>query len=191
MSPSSSIGALHMGNLMRYFQETHIVPLGEFSREEFDLENTPGRASKALEEMLSGYADNPKAVLRTFPSKGRSGRVHLEGLVFNSVCAHHLLPFHGSIDILYVPKDQLIGLSKAQRLVSILSRRLQLQESLTADIARIFYEGVKPEYVAVRATATHSCIVCRGVKNPQMEVHTEFSCGSLMPSNLLHKMSSP
>lgn len=137
------------------------------------LRHTPGRVAKAWEEMLSGYRQDPAAVLRT--SAGEAGfrvgkldqMVVIGRIEFHSTCEHHLLPFYGVADVGYLPDPEdpvVVGASKLPRLVEVFARRLQVQERLTQQVAEALDGHLHPLGVGVRVTATHLCMVCRGVQ---------------------------
>jgi len=137
------------------------------TKDEEIRENTPRRWVWAMNEMLSGTVDHPSSILsKTFPPEDPDvGIVLVDKLAFTSICAHHLLPFHGMADIAYIPKDKVVGLSKIARLLECRSRRLQMQETLGAQIANDMMEHLEPLGVAVRLVAQHDCMTCRGVRS--------------------------
>lgn len=139
--------------------------------------NTPYRFINALNEFLVGYKYNPYEVAKTFEFgevSGVSNEVVKVRLGFVSLCEHHLLPFWGSVEIEYLPDSKILGLSKFSRIVEILSRRLQLQERLTAEIYSVLNDILCPRYLKVKVKARHLCSIARGVKkNSVME--TEVS----------------
>ena len=120
------------------------------------------RWERALSEMLTGY--NEKTGLGVqFPSDG-SGAIISRGIAFSSVCEHHLMPFFGTADVGYVPRGKICGLSKLARTVGVFSRRLQLQERLTVQVADELNCALDPVGVLVKIRATHTCQGCRGVR---------------------------
>lgn len=132
------------------------------------LRGTPSRVVRMWDEIFSGYNKNPEDILNvSFDNdKGYDGIVALRGLQFYSMCEHHLLPFMGKINIGYIPgrKGKVVGISKLARLVEIFSRRAQIQERLTSQIADAIESVLSPQGVAVVVDATHLCMKMRGVK---------------------------
>ena len=141
-------------------------------------ENTPFesvvRWERAMGEMLSGYDEDPGLDVQ-FPAEG-AGPVISRGITFSSVCEHHLLPFFGVAEIKYIPSDKIVGLSKLARTVGTYSRRLQLQERLTVQIAQAIQDALSPVGVTVTLKATHTCQGCRGVRQ-QAEMITTKAIG--------------
>lgn len=137
--------------------------IGEDVNREGLLE-TPKRVSKAYEEMLSGYKDDAKIYLsKTFEHNGED-EVFQKNIEFYSMCEHHMLPFYGRVHIAYIPNGKVVGLSKFSRVVDVFSKRLQLQERLTSQIADSIYENLNCKGVMVIIEAEHMCMNMRGVK---------------------------
>lgn len=130
-----------------------------------ELKETPQRYAKALVEMVSGYAEDETLILKKFDCPEYDGVVVVRDVAFSSLCAHHLMPFHGVAHVGYWPVQRVIGLSKIPRLVSALSRRLQLQERLTAQITRELDCGLLGKGSACVIEATHTCLCARGIKS--------------------------
>jgi GTP cyclohydrolase I len=130
------------------------------------LIDTPKRVARAYEDLFSGYRESPQDVLsRVFEEvSGYEDMVVVRDILFASHCEHHVIPFTGRADIGYYPSGGVVGLSKLARLVDILSRRLQTQEALTAQIADAIHEALRPRGVAVLVEAEHLCISMRGVR---------------------------
>ena len=130
-----------------------------------DVRATPARVDEAWEEMLSGYEMDPAAEVAGALFKAESSdEVRVEGLRFYSVCEHHLLPFFGTASIRYTPGKKILGLSKFPALLSGFSRRLQVQERLTAQLADSLFTLLKPKRLEVTLTARHLCLEMRGQK---------------------------
>lgn len=146
---------------MEDFCRSFLRKIGEDPQREGLLE-TPKRFARTLTELTSGYSENVSKVIEgaLFPDEG-CGPVTLRGIEFYSLCEHHLLPFFGSVTISYLPKGRVLGLSKIPQLVNIFSRRLQLQERLTSEIALAIEEAVSPKGVGVLIEATHLCMMIR------------------------------
>jgi GTP cyclohydrolase I len=129
------------------------------------LLSTPRRVEKALAFLTSGYrADIDQVLNGALFTVDYSEMVIVKDIDFYSLCEHHLLPFFGKCHVAYVPSNRVIGLSKIPRLVEVFSRRLQVQERLTGQIADIICEKIAPLGVAVVMEATHLCMSMRGVE---------------------------
>jgi GTP cyclohydrolase I len=129
------------------------------------LANTPKRVEQALRFLTSGYqADVDTVINNALFTVDYSEMVIVKDIDFYSLCEHHLLPFFGKCHIAYIPSQKVIGLSKIPRIVDIFSRRLQVQERLTNQIADIIREKVAPRGVAVVMEGTHLCMSMRGVQ---------------------------
>ena len=127
------------------------------------LKDTPQRVADMFEELFEGYSSNDDLVGFEY----NSDFVVLRDIRFFSMCEHHILPFYGTIDIVYIPRDRVIGVSKIVRIVQKYARRLQVQEKMTKQIAdEIYNSEYKPRAVLVISRARHMCMVMRGVKNP-------------------------
>jgi GTP cyclohydrolase I len=130
------------------------------------LLDTPRRVVEAYEELFAGYAADPnEALSRVFRDvEGYSDIVVVRDIPFVSHCEHHIAPFFGKAHIGYFPRGGAVGLSKLARVVEMFARRLQTQESMTAQIAEAIERGLNPRGVAVMIEAEHSCMSMRGVK---------------------------
>lgn len=137
--------------------------LGEDASRE-GLEETPRRVADAFAEFTCGTdAEAEEALSKTFSVEG--GDMVLEkDIAFSSTCEHHLMPFFGRIAIAYIPDGKVVGLSKLARCVEAYSKRLQLQEQLTRQIAQAVMRCLAPKGVLVWCEAEHTCMTCRGVK---------------------------
>ena len=132
-----------------------------------DLIETPQRVADMYEEIFSGIKGDAKAELEVILDQKHDEIVLLKGIPLYSVCEHHLLPFIGRAHIAYIPKmGRVTGLSKIVRVVDILSKRLQVQERLTTEIANVIMSKLKPLGVMVVLEAEHLCMSMRGVKKP-------------------------
>jgi GTP cyclohydrolase IA len=141
-----------------------LTELGEDPARE-GLVNTPKRVEQALKFLTSGYqADVDTVINNALFTVDYSEMVIVKDIDFYSLCEHHLLPFFGKCHVAYVPSKKVIGLSKIPRLVDIYSRRLQVQERLTNQIADIIREKIDPRGVAVVMEGTHLCMSMRGVQ---------------------------
>lgn len=145
------------------------------------LVDTPARVVRAWRELLAGRDVSAHEVLaRTFEADGFDEVVMLKGINFYSMCEHHLLPFHGTAHVAYIPKEggRVVGLSKLARLVEMHARRLQLQERMTRDIAADLQEQLEPKGVAVVLQAVHLCMCARGVQKPGATMMTSTMLGA-------------
>ena len=142
-----------------------LILIGEDSTRS-GLVETPERVAKAWhDEFFAGYRQDPADIFKTFEVEVKTrDLVIVRDLPFQSHCEHHIAPFHGTVDIAYLPDQKVLGLSKFQRLVDIFAHRLQIQERLTGQIADALVEGVHPQGVMVVVRADHTCMTCRGVR---------------------------
>jgi GTP cyclohydrolase I len=132
-----------------------------------DLLDTPRRVAQMYEEIFSGMKQNPQKELEVVLDQKHEEIILLKGIPLYSVCEHHLLPFLGRAHIAYIPKGgRVTGLSKLARVVDILSKRPQVQERLTTQIADIIMSKLKPQGCMVVIEAEHMCMSMRGVKKP-------------------------
>jgi GTP cyclohydrolase I len=138
---------------------------------------TPGRMARAFVDMTSGYGANIAGMLKTFPVEGDQGVVLVRDVPFASLCEHHVLPFTGFASVAYIPDGKIVGLSKIPRLIRALSRRLQVQERLGAQIGRALDQTLQPKGVMVVLRGRHSCMAIRGVESPG-EMVTSFVLGA-------------
>lgn len=128
------------------------------------LWETPARVVRAWSEYCAGYSTDPAAILKTFENPEKySEAVVLRDISFVSHCEHHLAPINGFVDVAYVPKERVVGISKIARVVECFARRLQTQETMTAQIANCIQDNLVPAGTAVRTRATHACMTNRGV----------------------------
>jgi GTP cyclohydrolase IA len=143
------------------------------------LRDTPARVARAWREYASGYAEDPAHHLsRTFEEVGGYDEiVLLRDIPFQSHCEHHLAPIIGKAAIAYLPGDRVVGISKLARVLHGFSRRLQVQERLTAQVADTIWEHLRPQGVAVVIEATHACMTARGVSTPGVMMTTSRMMG--------------
>ncbi|MBI4548769.1 MAG: GTP cyclohydrolase I FolE [Ignavibacteriae bacterium] len=143
------------------------------------LRRTPRRVAKAWEFLTSGYKQDVKKVLNgAVFSEKYNEMVIVKDIDFFSLCEHHMLPFYGKAHIAYIPNGKIIGLSKLPRVVEVFSRRLQVQERLTQQIADTLYETLEPDGVAVVIEARHLCMMMRGVEKQNSVATTSAMLGS-------------
>ena len=142
------------------------------------LEKTPERVARSLQELTSGYAvDVDRLINEALFDVPYNEMVLVRDIDFYSLCEHHLLPFFGKCHVAYIPDGKVIGLSKIPRLVSAFSRRLQVQERLTSQIADIILSKVRPLGVAVVMEARHLCMEMRGARSQNSPTVTSSMLG--------------
>lgn len=131
-----------------------------------DIATTPRRVAEMYEEILEGQFRNASSELEVILEQKHDEIILLKSIPLYSLCEHHLLPFVGKVHVAYLPDKRITGLSKIARVVDILSKRLQVQERLTTEIADVIMKKLKPKGVMVVIEAEHLCISMRGVKKP-------------------------
>ncbi|KKC28966.1 GTP cyclohydrolase I [Caldanaerobacter subterraneus subsp. pacificus DSM 12653] len=137
------------------------------------LLETPDRVARMYEEIFSGLHTDVKDVIKIFQEDEHQEIILVKDIPLYSMCEHHLLPFIGVAHVAYLPrKGRILGLSKVARIVDVLSKRPQLQERLTSEIADTIMEAVNPLGVAVVIEAEHLCMTMRGVKKPDSKTVT-------------------
>ena len=141
------------------------------------LVGTPRRVADMYAEILQGVHQDPREVLSVGFDENHQEMVIVRDIPFHSLCEHHLLPFHGSFHVGYIPNGRVVGISKLARVVDIYARRLQLQERLTSQVADVLMEELQPEGVAVVGIAEHLCMTMRGVRKPGSKVVTSANRG--------------
>jgi GTP cyclohydrolase I len=155
-----------------------IVRLGEDPERE-GLTRTPARAQKAMQVLTKGYKDDPEALLRkALFTVSYDEMVIVKDIEMFSLCEHHMLPFFGKVHVAYIPNGKVIGLSKIPRLVEVFSRRLQIQERLTTQIAETIQRTIEPQGVGVVIEARHLCMMMRGVEKQHSAAVTSSMLGS-------------
>jgi GTP cyclohydrolase I len=130
------------------------------------LQETPARVARMYAELFSGLHQDPREHLQKFFTQEYDEIVLVRDICFNSVCEHHLLPFMGKAHIGYIPNGRVLGLSKLARVVEVVSKRPQVQERMTEDIANFLVDELGAKGVAVVIEASHSCMTIRGVRKP-------------------------
>ena len=137
------------------------------------LERTPKRVAKSLRFFTQGYDQNPAEVLNgALFEVDYDEMVLIKDIEFYSLCAHHMLPFFGRVHVAYIPNGKVLGLSKVPRLVELFSRRLQVQERLTMNIAETLEDLLSPKGVAVVIESIHLCMMMRGVQQQNSSATT-------------------
>jgi GTP cyclohydrolase IA len=154
-----------------------LTELGEDSSRE-GLLDTPKRVEKSLRFLTQGYAADVDAVLNNaLFSVDYNEMVIVKDIDFYSLCEHHLLPFFGKCHVAYIPQGRVVGLSKIPRLVEIFSRRLQVQERLTSQIAETLRDKIRPLGVGIVVEASHLCMSMRGVEKQNSVAVTSAMLG--------------
>ena len=155
-----------------------IAAVGEDPARE-GLRQTPHRVAKALEFLTDGYRQDVSKVLNGAIFNERySEMVIVKDIDFFSMCEHHMLPFFGRAHVAYIPNGKIVGLSKIPRIVEVFSRRLQVQERLTQQIAETLFEALSPEGVGVVLEARHMCMMMRGVEKQNSVATTSAMLGT-------------
>jgi GTP cyclohydrolase IA len=154
-----------------------IIRLGEDPARE-GLQRTPTRVHKAFEFLTKGYKEDPEALLKkALFTVSYDEMVIVKDVEMFSLCEHHMLPFFGKVHVAYIPKGKVIGLSKIPRLIEIFSRRLQIQERLTTQIAETIQKTIEPQGVGVVIEARHLCMMMRGVEKQHSAAVTSSMLG--------------
>jgi len=154
-----------------------IVRLGEDPTRE-GLINTPSRVRKAYEFLTRGYKEDPEAMLKdALFTVTYDEMVIVKDVEMFSLCEHHMLPFFGKVHVAYIPNGKVIGLSKIPRLIETFSRRLQIQERLTTQIAETIQKVIQPQGVGVVIEARHLCMMMRGVEKQHSAAVTSSMLG--------------
>jgi GTP cyclohydrolase I len=145
------------------------------------LLDTPGRVVRSYRELFAGYDTDPHGYLeRTFDEVGGYDElVVLKDIRFVSFCEHHMLPVIGKAHVGYLPNNRVVGISKLARVVNGYARRLQIQEKMTAEIARAIQDILAPKGVGVVIEASHSCMTLRGVNSPGASLTTSHLIGEV------------
>lgn len=168
--------------------EHHVREILRLVGEDVDREgllDTPARVTRMYEEIFAGYAIEPKAVLGTTFDEQHEELVVVKDIVFYSQCEHHMAPFFGKVHIGYIPSGKIAGLSKFARLVDAITKRLQVQERITSEIADTLDESLAPHGVMVVVEAEHLCMCARGVKKYGSKTVTSAVRGYFRRDNAL------
>ena len=154
-----------------------LVRLGEDPERE-GLLRTPERIHKAYQFLTRGYRDDPEKLLKgALFTVSYDEMVIVKDVEMFSLCEHHMLPFFGKVHVAYIPKGKVIGLSKIPRLIEVFSRRLQIQERLTTQIADTIQNVIEPQGVGVVIEARHLCMMMRGVEKQHSAAVTSSMLG--------------
>ncbi|HEM6220389.1 TPA: GTP cyclohydrolase I FolE [Streptococcus suis] len=161
--------------------------LGEDPNRE-GLLDTPKRVAKMYLEMFNGLQEDPKDQFTAVFSEGHEEVVLVKDIPFHSMCEHHLVPFYGIAHVAYIPsKGRVTGLSKLARAVEVASRRPQLQERLTHQVAHALQDALEPEGVFVMVEAEHMCMSMRGIRKPGSKTVTTVALGKYKEDAILRR----
>ncbi|MCC2669848.1 MAG: cyclohydrolase [Armatimonadetes bacterium] len=152
------------------------------------LQKTPERAARALRDFTRGYQQDVDTVLnQAIFSEEFDDMVVVRDIEMYSLCEHHLVPFFGTVTVGYLPQGKILGLSKIARVVEMFSRRLQVQERLTHQVAHALNDAIEPRGVAVVVEAKHLCMMSRGVEKQQSSMVTSCVLGAFRDSQATRK----
>jgi len=181
--------------------ETAVRLLIEWAGDDPDREglvDTPARVVRAYEEFFEGYGTNPADMLdRVFKeTDDYDDMIVLRNIRLESHCEHHMVPIIGKAHVAYLPSNRVVGVSKLARVVEIYARRLQIQETLTCQIANTIQHVLQPRGVAVVIEAAHMCMTTRGVRKPGVAMVTrrflgEFKTDRDLRQEFLDSVSAP
>ena len=141
------------------------------------LLETPDRIARMYEELAAGYTDDASEHLKKRFHVDNNDMVIEKDIYFYSFCEHHMLPFYGTAAVAYIPDGEVVGLSKIARTLEVYAKRFQLQERLTAQVADVFMEELKPQGAMVMLEAEHMCMTMRGIKKPGTKTVTVVTRG--------------
>lgn len=168
--------------------EYHVKEILKLVGEDVEREGlleTPARVTRMYEEIFAGYSVDPRDVLGVTFDEQHEELVIVRDIVYYSQCEHHMAPFFGKAHIGYIPSGKIAGLSKLARLVEAVTRRLQVQERITSQIADILDEELSPHGVMVVVEGEHLCMCARGVKKPGSQTVTSAVRGEFRTSPAL------
>src|ERR1700719_4257915 len=176
MKPTTESPTLTSASFEDLVQEM-IVRLGEDPQRE-GLLLTPERVRKSLQFLTRGYTEDPETLLKgALFTVSYDEMVIVKDIEMFSLCEHHMLPFFGKVHVAYIPNGKVIGLSKLPRLIELFSRRLQIQERLTTQIAETIQRAIEPQGVGVVIEARHLCMMMRGVEKQHSAAVTSSMLG--------------
>ena len=170
--------------MFTYSIKNIIEKIGEDPNRE-GLKETPERVERAYKEIFSGYSQNPKDLMKTFTEGTCHEMVILKNCEFYSTCEHHMFPFFGHISIGYIPNGKVIGISKLARLVDCFSKKMQIQERMTTEIADCIMNELGAKGVMVVCEGVHFCMRSRGVKKQDASMVTSAIRGSFSENDAL------
>ncbi|KQX61489.1 MULTISPECIES: GTP cyclohydrolase I FolE [unclassified Paenibacillus] len=168
--------------------EQHVREILRLIGEDVDREgllDTPARVTRMYEEIFSGYEANPRDVMGVTFDEQHEELVIIKDIIYYSQCEHHMAPFFGKVHVGYLPSGKVAGLSKFARLVDVITRKLQVQERITSEIADILDDVLKPHGVMVVVEGEHMCMCSRGVKKYGSQTITSAVRGSFRSDSTL------
>jgi GTP cyclohydrolase I len=172
--------AINVPRIERAVREI-LLAIGEDPDRE-GLRRTPTRVARMYVELFAGLHEDPERHLEATFDENHHEMVVLRDIPFNSMCEHHLMPFEGKAHIAYIPGGKVLGLSKLARIVDVFSRRPQVQERLTSQVADLLARRLNVKGCAVVIEAVHTCMTCRGVKKPGSVMVTSALRGLMQKS---------
>jgi GTP cyclohydrolase I len=176
-APVSTLPVSEQGDISSHFRDI-LELVGEDPTRE-GLVRTPERWAKAMQFLTSGYRTKLGTLVNGALFEVKCDEMVLvKDIEFFSLCEHHLLPFFGSMHVAYLPRDKIIGLSKIPRVVDMFSRRFQVQERLTQQVAEAISDAIAPRGVAVMCEASHFCMMMRGVEKQHSSTVTSAMRGA-------------
>src|SRR6202163_2753655 len=176
MNPTTEVPSLTSATFEDLVREM-IVRIGEDPDRE-GLVRTPDRVRRSWEFLSRGYKEDPDAMLqKALFTVTYDEMVIVKDIEMFSLCEHHMLPFFGKVHVAYIPKGKVIGLSKIARLVEVFSRRLQVQERMTRQIADAIQDAIAPQGVGVVIEARHLCMMMRGIEKQNSSTVTSAMVG--------------
>ncbi len=182
----STEGEVDLARIESHFKDI-LGDLGEDPKRE-GLLATPHRVAKSLRDLTSGYRVDIDAMInKALFTESYDEMVIVRDIAFYSMCEHHMLPFFGRAHVAYLPEKKIIGLSKIPKLVEIFSRRLQVQERLTLQVATTLMEKLKPKGVGVILEARHLCMEMRGAESQHSPTTTSCMLGVFQSSSRTRK----
>ena len=182
MKPTTESTTLTSATFEDLVQEM-LVRLGEDPQRE-GLKQTPERVHKSMQFLTRGYTEDAEALLKgALFTVSYDEMVIVKDIEMFSLCEHHMLPFFGKVHVAYIPNGKVIGLSKVPRLVELFSRRLQIQERLTTQIAETIQKVIEPQGVGVVIEARHLCMMMRGVEKQHSAAVTSSMLGCFRNEN--------
>ena len=182
MKPATEPSTLTSASFEDLVQEM-IVRLGEDPKRE-GLLLTPERVRKSMQFLTRGYTEDPETLLKgALFTVSYDEMVIVKDIEMFSLCEHHMLPFFGKVHVAYIPNGKVIGLSKLPRLIELFSRRLQIQERLTTQIAETIQKVIEPQGVGVVIEARHLCMMMRGVEKQHSAAVTSSMLGCFRHEN--------
>jgi len=175
-APDESLENMDMPRIENAVREI-LLAVGE-DPDRAGLIDTPARVARMYAEVFWGLHRDIKKDIKVFNEPGNDEMILIGDIPFYSMCEHHLLPFFGKAHVVYIPREgRILGLSKVARIVDTLSRKPQLQERLTSEIADTVLEAVNPQSVCVVIEAEHLCMTMRGIRKPGSKTVTSAMRG--------------